>query len=151
MRTTQKIPLPLLLLFTARWIATEVIWLLPAYSLSRECVYRVVAQQRVYISQYHTPTLPNKEWMSSNSMEHRSWEVNSCSSSRTPQEPERRKKIKKTRNIKGGWSLLAWCLYEVSWKSIEGWTRTNTIITQAKFLCVVAYFPTLSVSRLYSV
>jgi hypothetical protein len=35
--------------FTALCIATEVIRLLPEYSLSRECVYRVVAQQRVYI------------------------------------------------------------------------------------------------------
>jgi hypothetical protein len=41
-----------IVLFTARCIATEVIRLLPAYALSRECVYRVVAQQRVYMSQY---------------------------------------------------------------------------------------------------
>jgi hypothetical protein len=38
--------------FTARCIATEVIRLLPAYSLSRECVYSVFAQQLVYKPQY---------------------------------------------------------------------------------------------------
>jgi hypothetical protein len=38
---------------TARCVATEVILLLPAYSLSGECIYRVVAQQRVYMSQYN--------------------------------------------------------------------------------------------------
>jgi hypothetical protein len=36
------------IIFTARSITTEIIRLLPAYSLSRECVYRVVAQQWVY-------------------------------------------------------------------------------------------------------
>jgi hypothetical protein len=39
-------------LFLFRCTATEFIRLLPAYSFSRECVYRVVAQQRVYMSQY---------------------------------------------------------------------------------------------------
>jgi hypothetical protein len=38
--------------FTAHCIATEVIRLLPAYPLSRECVHQVVAQQRVYMSHY---------------------------------------------------------------------------------------------------
>jgi hypothetical protein len=45
-----------IIVFTARCMATEVIRLLHVYSLSRECVYRVVAQQRVYISQYYRPT-----------------------------------------------------------------------------------------------
>jgi hypothetical protein len=36
-----------------RCITTENIRLLPAYSLSWECVYQVVAQQRVYVSQYN--------------------------------------------------------------------------------------------------
>jgi hypothetical protein len=38
--------------YTARCIETEVIRLLFAYSLSRECVYGAVAQQRVYMLQY---------------------------------------------------------------------------------------------------
>jgi hypothetical protein len=41
-----------ILLFTACCIATEVIRLLPVYALTRECVYQVVPQQRVYKSQY---------------------------------------------------------------------------------------------------
>jgi hypothetical protein len=32
-----------IVVFTARFIATDVIRLLPAYSLQRECIYRVVA------------------------------------------------------------------------------------------------------------
>jgi hypothetical protein len=39
-------------LFTACCIVTEVILLLYAYSLLRERAHRVVAQQRVYMSQY---------------------------------------------------------------------------------------------------
>jgi hypothetical protein len=39
-------------IFTARCMATEVILLLPLCLLLRECVYRVLAQQRVYVSQY---------------------------------------------------------------------------------------------------
>jgi hypothetical protein len=39
----QKTPLPLLLYLQRRCIATEIIPLLPAYSLPRECVYRVAA------------------------------------------------------------------------------------------------------------
>jgi hypothetical protein len=50
--TAKKTPLPLLLYLQRRCIETEVIGLLPEYSLSRECVYRVVAQQRLYMSQY---------------------------------------------------------------------------------------------------
>jgi hypothetical protein len=38
--------------FTARCIATEIIRFLPVYSFLRECVYQVVALQRVYMSQY---------------------------------------------------------------------------------------------------
>jgi hypothetical protein len=41
-----------IVLFTACCIAKKIIRLLPAYPLPRECVYRVVTQQRVYISQY---------------------------------------------------------------------------------------------------
>jgi hypothetical protein len=43
-----------IVIFTARCLETEVIRMLPASSLSREYVYRVVAQQSVYMSQYDT-------------------------------------------------------------------------------------------------
>jgi hypothetical protein len=42
-----------IVVFTERCIATEVIRLLSAYSSSRKCVYRVVAEQQVYMSQYN--------------------------------------------------------------------------------------------------
>jgi hypothetical protein len=42
-----------------RCIAREDTLLLPAYSLSRECVCRVVAQQRVYITYIHTYNINN--------------------------------------------------------------------------------------------
>jgi hypothetical protein len=41
-----------IVVLTVCCIATEAIRVLPAYSLLGECVYRVVAQQRVYMSQY---------------------------------------------------------------------------------------------------
>jgi hypothetical protein len=41
-----------IVVLTAGCIAIEVIPLLSAYLLSRECVLRVVAQQRIYMSQY---------------------------------------------------------------------------------------------------
>jgi hypothetical protein len=45
----------IIFVFTARCIATEVIRLLTKYSLPWECVYRVVAQQRVYMSHQEEP------------------------------------------------------------------------------------------------
>jgi hypothetical protein len=41
-----------IVVFTARCIATEVIRLLPAYSLSRKRAHWIAAQQRVHMSQY---------------------------------------------------------------------------------------------------
>jgi hypothetical protein len=41
-----------IVVYTVHCTAMGVIWLLPAYSLLRECVYRVVAQQRVCMSQH---------------------------------------------------------------------------------------------------
>jgi hypothetical protein len=52
MHTAQKTPFPLLLCLQHHCEETEVIRLLPAYWSSRECVYQVVAQQQVYVSQY---------------------------------------------------------------------------------------------------
>jgi hypothetical protein len=52
MQTIQKTLLPLLLYLQLWCIEMEVIQLLPAYLLSRECVYQIVAWKWVYMSQY---------------------------------------------------------------------------------------------------